>query len=464
VMSANTESGPGFEETHRRLLGAAGLATCLCLTALVLWAPAAPAATNNIFTVAGTGTGGFSGDGGPATAAQLHGPAGVAPTADGGYLITDTVNHRVRRVSPAGTITTVAGSGTGGFSGDGGPATDARLNYPDEVALTANGGFLIADTQNNRVRRVSPSGTITTAAGSGTGGFSGDGGPAIAAELNGPAGVAVTADGGFLISEQDNARVRRVSPSGTITTAAGNGAFGFSGDGGPATAAGLYAPAGVAPTADGGFLIGDIGDHRVRRVSPAGTITTVAGTGTVGFLGDGGLATAAQLGQPFAVAQTADGGFLIADYQDNRVRFVDADLGIPQPPPPSDTTCLGHPVTIVAVAGAGLTRGTPGNDVIVGLRTGADRISSGGGRDLVCSRGGNDVVRTGAGADRVAAGSGADTVSTGSGRDRVSTGPGNDRLRLAERMRDRADCGPGRDRVRHDGADRLRGCERIRRS
>jgi hypothetical protein len=387
VMFADTETGPGsFEETPRRL-GVAGLAACLCLTALLLWAPAAPAATNNIFTVAGVGTSGFLGDGGPAIAAHLFAPAGVAATADGGFLIADTFNNRVRRVSPAGTITTVAGNGTqgsegdggpatgaelarpfgvaattdGGFLvadtfnslvrrvspagtittvagggtaglGDGGPATDAELFSPIVVAVTADGGFLIADTDNNLVRRVSPAGTITTVAGASPGGFSGDGGPATAAQLNQPQGVATTADGGFLITDSNNSRVRRVSPAGTITTVAGTGTVGFSGDGGPAIAAQLFGPGGVVATADGGFLIADSLNDRVRRVSVAGTITTVAGDGTEGFAGDTGLATAAQLHEPQGVAATADGGFLIADLLNNRVRFVDADLGIPRVP------------------------------------------------------------------------------------------------------------------------------------
>jgi ribosomal protein S11 len=289
---------------------------------LLLWAPAAPAATNNIFTVAGTGTAGFSGDGGPAPAAGINMPSGVAATADGGFLIADTFNHRVRRVSPAGTITTVAGTGAAGFSGDGGPAVAAELDSPDGVAATADGGFLIADTFNNRVRRVSPAGTITTVAGTGTAGFSGDGGPATAAELSAPVAVAATADGGFLIADANNNRVRRASPAGTITTVAGTGTAGFSGDGGPATAAEISDPEGVAATADGGFLIADTANNRVRRVSPAGTITTVAGTGTAGFSGDGGPAIAAELDSPEGVAATADGGFLIADTGNNRVRRV----------------------------------------------------------------------------------------------------------------------------------------------
>jgi NHL repeat len=374
-----------LEERGRRSVSCAALGVA---AAFLLWAPAAPAATNNIFTVAGTGAAGFGGDGGPASAAALNQPIGVAATPDGGFLIADNGNNRVRRVSPAGTITTVAGNGVAGFAGDGGPATAAELDLPAYVAVTADGGFLIADTGNNRVRGVSPAGTITTVAGNGVAGFAGDGGPATAAQLDSPNGVAVAADGSFLIADSDNNRVRRVSPAGTITTVAGNGTAGFAGDGGPAIAAGLDFPIGVAATADGGFLIADSDNNRVRRVSPAGTITTVAGTGTEaaagdggpataaqldekgvavtadggfliadegnqrvrrvssagtittvagtgaeGFSGDGGLATAAALSRPVGVAATAEGGFLIADTANNRVRFVDADLRLPQGPP-----------------------------------------------------------------------------------------------------------------------------------
>jgi hypothetical protein len=289
-------------------------------------APEAGAAPGDIFTVAGNGTAGFSGDGGPATAAQLSSPFGVAATADGGFLVADPGNHRIRRVSPTGGIATVAGTGTQGFSGDGGPATSARLSAPSAVAVMADGGFLIADLINHRIRRVSPDGTIATVAGTGTQGFSGDGGPATAAQLSNPLGVARTADNGFLIGDSSNERVRRVSPEGTITTVAGTGPSGlggFSGDGGPATAAQLNFPAGVSATAGGGFLVADTSNDRVRQVSPEGTIATVAGTGASGSSGDGGPATAAQLSSPFGVAAAADGGFLVAD-QSSRVRGVSA--------------------------------------------------------------------------------------------------------------------------------------------
>ena len=262
-----------------RMIAAAVAALAVAAVA----ATPAIAATNNIFTVAGTGSAGFSGDGGAATSAQLNFPTGVATTADGGFLIADQFNHRIRRVSPAGTITTVAGTGSAGFSGDGGAATSAQLNQPFGVAATADGGFLIAEFGNHRIRRVSPAGTITTVAGTGSAGSSGDGGAATSAQLNQPFGVAATADGGFLIADFNNHRVRRVSPAGTITTVAGTGGPGFSGDGGAATGAQLNGPTGVAATADGGFLIADFDNHRVRRVSPGGTITTVAGSGGAGF-------------------------------------------------------------------------------------------------------------------------------------------------------------------------------------
>ncbi len=301
-----------------------------------------PAGT--ISTVAGNGTRGFAGDGGAAASAQLSSPQGVAVTADGGFLITDAGNSRVRRVSPAGTISTVAGSGTAGFSGDGGAAASAQLNSPRGVAASADGGFLITDADNDRVRRVSPAGTISTVAGNGTFGFAGDGGAATSAQLNFPVGVAASADGGFLIADANNSRVRRVSPAGTISTVAGNGNFGFAGDGGAAASAQLRSPSGVAATTDGGFLIADAGNSRVRRVSPAGTISTVAGNGNFGFVGDGGAATSAQLNSPLGVAASADGGFLIADAENNRVRRVDAGDPAPVAPP-----SLPPPVAMKAV-------------------------------------------------------------------------------------------------------------------
>jgi len=275
-----------------------------------------------ITRVAGTGAAGNSGDDGPATDAELNAPTGVAVTADGGFLIADSFNNMVRKVSAAGVITRVAGTGTAGNSGDDGPATDAELTKPAGVAVTAGGGFLIADFGNHEVRQVSAAGVITRLAGAGTPGDAGDDGPATDAELSQPYAVAVTGDGGFLIADTVNNLVRKVSAAGVITRVAGTGTAGNSGDDGPATDAELNRPTGVAVTADGGFLIADTFSSEVRKVSAAGVITRVAGTGTAGNTGDDGPATDAELNTPTGVAVAAGGGFLIADRSNNMVRKV----------------------------------------------------------------------------------------------------------------------------------------------
>jgi hypothetical protein len=294
---------------------------CGC-AALAFGAIGAAAQTNNIVTVAGTGTAGYSGEGGPATAADLSVPVAVRSMPDGGYLIFNQGGSVVRRVFPDGTIRTVAGNGSAGFTGDTGPATSASMNAPSGGDRTADGGYLIADANNNRIRKVAPDGTITTVVGDGSATFGGDNGPANLAQIRFPYDVAVQPDGGYLIADVDNNRIRRVASDGTITTVAGGGA---GGDGGPATTASLTKPSGVALTADGGYLIADTYDHRVRRVDPAGTITTVAGTGAAGVTGDGGPATSATLNRPTRVAVEPDGGFVIADELNNRLRRVAPD-------------------------------------------------------------------------------------------------------------------------------------------
>jgi hypothetical protein len=289
-------------------------------------APAAPAVDPPpIYTVAGTGVSGSSGNGAPAIDAQIDAPRSVIGLPDGSFLFVEPFKYDVRRVWPDGTVTVFAGSGVAGFAGDGGPATQARLNIPHTVSLTPSGGILLADTSNDRIREIWPDGTITTVAGNGVGGYSGDGGPATQASIFGPRGVVALPDGGFLIADSNNHRVRRVLPNGTITTVAGTGAQGYSGDNGPATSAQLNLPFGVSPLADGGFLIDDVGNHRVRRVSAGGTITTVAGTGVPGYSGDGGPATQAQLYNPHNVWATADGGFLIADVSNSAIRKVSSN-------------------------------------------------------------------------------------------------------------------------------------------
>ena len=276
-----------------------------------------------IRTFAGTGKAGSSGGGGPAVAAQLNFPYGVAADAHGNVYIADYGNRRVRKVGPGGTITTFAGTDNEGFSGDGGKATSARLT-PNGVAVDGQGNVYIADytTRTSRVRKVSRSGTITTFAGTGKPGFSGDGGPATSAQLRTPDGVAVDGKGNVYIADSEDQRVRKVSPGGTITTIAGTGEWGFSGDGGPATSARLYNPYGVAVDRKGNVYIADNGNNRVRRVSPGGTITTFAGTGKEGFSGDGGPATSARLYLPAGVAVDRKGNVYIADKYNYRVRKV----------------------------------------------------------------------------------------------------------------------------------------------
>ncbi|HEX7292558.1 MAG TPA: hypothetical protein VF250_15670 [Conexibacter sp.] len=314
------------------------LATCAPLALLVVAATGVVhgAPGERIQTVAGSG-GGFGGDGGPATSALLSSPSDVSPLdplgGGGGYLIADTANHRIRRVDASGAIQTVAGAGPaagapGAFGGDGLPPTSSavRLNQPRGVAPLGGSGqsFLIADTGNNRVRAV-VNGTLTTLAGTGSPGFGGDGDGAQIAQLNQPAGVAALPDGGYLIADTGNNRIRRVSPGGIITTVAGTGPAAFTGDGGPATQAALDAPSDVAPLTGGGYLIADTGNNRIRRVTAGGAITTVVGAGPAGFGGDGGPAGKALLNAPEGVAALADGSIAVADSSGERVRLVDVD-------------------------------------------------------------------------------------------------------------------------------------------
>ncbi len=270
-----------------------------------------------IATVAGAGASGYSGDGGPATEADLFEPQGIAIGPDGSLYIADGGSNRVRRVSPSGIIATVAGSGVEGYSGDGGPATEAQLDYPVAVAVGSDGMLYIADNMNGRVRRVGPDGIITTIAGGGNPLDNvGDGGPATEALICSPYGLAVGQDGSVYIADHGCHRIRRVDPSGFIMTVAGDGTGKYGaecGDGGPATEAQIYGPANVAVGPDGSFYIAESYNRRVRRVSPDGIITTAAGNATRGYSGDGGPATEAQLNSTWDVAVGRDGALYIAD-------------------------------------------------------------------------------------------------------------------------------------------------------
>jgi uncharacterized repeat protein (TIGR01451 family) len=280
--------------------------------------------TGVVTRVAGSGLQGYSGDGGPALSAQLNTPYGVAVDSLGSVYIADTNNRFIRKVDASGNITTVAGNGLCcSASGDGGQAIDAEIGIPYGLALDSSGNLYISDTDNEVVRKVAPSGIITTVAGNGSFGYSGDGGPATSAKLYGPYGIAVDGAGNLYIADRFNYRVRMVSTSGTITTVAGTGSCCFGGDGGAATSALLYQPAGVAVDAAGDLFIADYDNNRIRMVT-GGTITTVAGTGAFGYSGDGGAATGAKLYDPAGVAVDGSGNVYIADSGNARIRRVNA--------------------------------------------------------------------------------------------------------------------------------------------
>ena len=325
----------------------------------------------DIYTIAGDGTAGFAGDGGPATTAELGNPKGMAVDAAGNVLIADAGNSRIRvvaaatgtfygRAMTAGDIYTIAGDGTAGFAGDGGPATTAELGSPKGMAVDAAGNVLIADAGNSRIRvvaaatgtfygRAMTAGDIYTIAGDGTAGFAGDGSPATAAELAHSAGVTVDPSGNLLIADTNNSRIRvvaartgtfygRAMTAGDIYTIAGDGTAGFAGDSGRATVAELNLPCDVTVGGAGNLVIADTNNNRIRvvaessgthygQVMKAGDIYTVAGNGSNGFSGDGGPATAARIGEPEGMAADVAGNMLIADTNNNRIRVVAESSG-----------------------------------------------------------------------------------------------------------------------------------------
>ncbi|MGW6771380.1 NHL domain-containing protein [Streptomyces sp. NPDC055037] len=284
-----------------------------------------------ISTVAGNGASGYQGDNGPAVSAQLNCQRGLAVDSAGAVYIADTDNHRIRKITADGKISTVAGTSTKGFSGDGGPATAARLNRPFGVVVDSAGVVYIADADNHRIRMVTADGTISTVAGTASAGSKGDGGPAVSAQLNRPHGVAVDDAGDLYISDTSNHRVRRVTVDGTISTVAGTSAGGFGGDDGPATSAQLKTPVDVVVDSAGTLYISDADNHRVRKVTTDGTISTVVGTGTAGFGGDDGPPASAQLSSPFGLAVDCVDTLYIADHVNHRVRKVASEkmAGLP---------------------------------------------------------------------------------------------------------------------------------------
>ncbi|MDX1978681.1 MAG: hypothetical protein SFV51_00330 [Bryobacteraceae bacterium] len=275
--------------------------------------------------VAGSGEGGFSGDNGPALSARLNNPQGVAAGANGVLYISDTLNHRVRRVDAAGNIGTVAGTGMAGQTADTRPGVQAAINAPTGIVVNASGDVYFADTLNHMVRRLNSAGMLMPVAGNGQPGFRGDLAAALSAQLNTPRGLAVASDGSLYVADSGNQRVRKITPQGLILTVAGTGTAGYSGDGGAATDARLNMPSGVSVDASGALYIADTGNQRVRRVTPDGLISTVAGSGTKGFSGDGGPASAANLDSPSAVSAGSTGAVYVADRGNQRIRQLTLD-------------------------------------------------------------------------------------------------------------------------------------------
>lgn len=332
-----------------------------------------------INTFAGNGTAGFSGDGGPATAAKLNIPQAIAVDASGNVFFSDLSNNRIRKVNTSGIISTFAGNGTAGFAGDGGPATAAEFNMSVYgIACDGSGNVYFANNTDNRVRVVNTAGIINTMAGNGTFGFSGDGGPATAAELNAPFGVAVDASGNVYIADMLNYRVRMVNTAGIISTFAGNGFPATSGDGGPATAASIYKPRSLTFDGSGNLYIYEDGgpNNVIRKVNTSGVISTYAGCCGGGYSGDGGPATAAQMTNVWGLAFDGSGNLYNSAQGNNRVRVINS-AG-----------------TINAFAGTGVSGyGGDGGPATAALLNSPWGVATDGSGNLYIADGGNNRIR-----------------------------------------------------------------------
>jgi len=276
-----------------------------------------------ITTIVGNGTAGYFGDGLQATAAQINEPLCVVTDRSGNIYFSDSRNFCVRKVNSMGIISTIAGNGTPGFGGDLGPATAALLNIPYGLVLDGLGNLYVADMSNNRVRMINTSGIISTVAGTGTPGFTGDGVPAIATEISQPNSLCLDPSGNLVITDNGNQRIRKINSAGIITTIAGIGTLGATGDGGQATAAQFTWPAGIQYDSAGNLYIADAYNYKIRKVDNSGIITTIAGTGTLGHSGDGGSATAAEFNVPSAVGFDTGGSLIIDDDVNNRLRKIE---------------------------------------------------------------------------------------------------------------------------------------------
>jgi uncharacterized protein (TIGR03437 family) len=286
---------------------------------------AAIASGQTIATFAGNGTAGFSGDGGQAAQAQINRVVGLAVDATGNIFLAEELNNRIRKVDTNGVITTFAGTGTAGYSGDNGPAAQAQLSGPLGLCIASSGDLYVTDQGNKRVRKIAPSGTITLVAGNGSAVSSGDGGPATSAGMVIPIRCAVNAGGDLFIVDQGAHVIRKVDASGKISTYAGT-TQGFSGDGGPAIQAAMNNPTALAVDATGNLYVSDQLNQRIRRIDTNGTITTVVGTGSASYSGDGGAAASASLNNPGGIVLDSSGTLFIVDSTNNRVRKVSGGI------------------------------------------------------------------------------------------------------------------------------------------
>lgn len=285
-----------------------------------------------ITTFAGTGVAGYSGDGGPATAAQFSGPDGLTFDSNGNLYVADFGNNVIRKINTAGIVTTIAGTGIAGYSGDGGPASAAQFHFPRDMRFDAAGNMYICDWLNYVIRKIDVAGIITTIAGTGIAGYTGDGGPATVALIGLPYRSCFDAAGNLFFVDGTNNCIRKIDLAGIITTVVGNGTAGFSGDGGPAIDALLSMPTALTFDIAGKMYIADRGNDRIRNINALGIINTVCGNGTAGETGDGGPAIDAEINKPFDLMFDAENYFYIADINGNKVRKMtpDPSLGVVQ--------------------------------------------------------------------------------------------------------------------------------------
>ncbi len=328
-----------------------------------------------ITTVAGNGTASSSSDKISSTTATLNFPMGVAVDSNGNLIISDTQNQRVREVT-AGIIQTVAGTGVAGLGTADQLASQTQLNNPRNTCMAPNGAMYVADTGNHRVLTISRTALISVALGTGTPGYNGDGGQAFLAQVNQPSACAVDAAGNLYVADSGNNRIRKVTPAGIVGTAVGTGTPGSAGDGGLANAAMLNGPRGIALDGNNNLFIGDTGNNRIREVTPDGVIHTIAGQGPAGFAGDGGPATAARLNAPAGILLDGSGNLYVADFGNNRVRELIPDSSAAQVTLPGGLTVVNAasqvagpvaPGEIVAIQGVNL--GPPSASRASSIRT-----------------------------------------------------------------------------------------------